>query len=61
MLLEMVGILTYFVIIGYCRVHASSYWYSNVSGDVLAILDLRPDESLYEAGVAREVCCKLLT
>jgi hypothetical protein len=33
---------------------------SNVSGDVLVILDLRLDESLYEAGVAREVYFKLL-
>jgi hypothetical protein len=31
-----------------------------VSGDVLVILDLRLDESLYEAGVAREVYFKLL-
>jgi hypothetical protein len=31
---------------------------SNVSGDVLVILDLRLDESLYEAGVAREVSLK---
>lgn len=29
---------------------------SYVLGDVLVILDLRPDESLFEAGVAREVC-----
>jgi len=27
----------------------------HVLGDVLVILDLRPDESLFEAGVAREV------
>lgn len=27
-----------------------------VSGDVLVILDFRPDELLFEAGVAREVC-----
>lgn len=26
-----------------------------VLGDVLVILDLRPDESLFEAGAAREV------
>lgn len=26
-----------------------------ISGDVLVILDLRPDESLFEAGIAREV------
>lgn len=31
---------------------------SNVSGDVLVILDLRLDESLLEAGVAREVSLK---
>ena len=31
---------------------------SNISGDVLVILDLRLDESLYEAGVAREVSLK---
>lgn len=28
-----------------------------ILGDVLVILDLRPDESLFEAGVAREVSC----
>ena len=27
----------------------------NDEGDVLVLLDLRPDDSLYEAGVAREV------
>ncbi|KAJ0045355.1 hypothetical protein Pint_05423 [Pistacia integerrima] len=26
-------------------------------GDILVILDLRPDESQFEASVAREVCC----
>lgn len=32
-----------------------------VLGDVLVILDLRPDDSLFEAGAAREVQCKQWT
>ena len=28
-------------------------------GDVVVILDLRPDESLFEAGIAREVSCRI--
>lgn len=28
-------------------------------GDVVVILDLRPDESLFEAGIAREVNCRI--
>lgn len=40
--------------------HVSCFWCLNVLGDVLVIMDLRPDESLYEAGVAREVCSKFV-
>ena len=35
---------------------SSTYRSTHCAGDVLVILDLRPDESLFEAGVAREVC-----
>jgi hypothetical protein len=30
-------------------------YFSIHTGDVLVVLDLRPDETLFEAGVAREV------
>lgn len=38
---------------------AEVFWHRVVLGDVLVLLDLRHDESLYEAGAAREV--KMIT
>lgn len=39
----------------YTLIHFSSPLFVSLEGDVLVILDLRPDESLMEAGLAREV------
>lgn len=37
------------------NIFSLTFFMSYISGDVLVILDLRPDESLFEAGIAREV------
>lgn len=57
---EMVGIIDGFLI-SYVLYHYLCFMFSvcHVSGDVLVILDLCPDQSLFEAGVAREVILKL--
>lgn len=43
-------------IVGNLMGAGSTHRSTQCAGDVLVILDLRPDESLFEAGVAREVC-----
>lgn len=58
--MEMVGILRDLVIYFVACICILSFSLFYIPGDVLVILDLCPDESLFEAGIAREVFMLLL-
>ena len=60
MLLEMVRNFNKSMLFNHLRVLNLTFFLYFILGDVLVILDLRPDESLFEAGVAREVSCTFL-
>lgn len=59
MLLVMVRNFNKSMLFNHPRVLTLTFCLCFILGDVLVILDLRPDDSLFEAGVAREVSCIL--